>query len=451
MGPQTTSEHLTSELIDWLRIPSVSTGEPNLGAIRDAAEWACRRIRAAGGTAEVTEAFGHPLGVGELRSETPGAPEVLLYGHVDVQAPGPLELWSSPPFEPVVRDGRVYARGASDDKGIFLPLLIAACALAGRGALPVNVRFLLDGEEEAFGHSAGRWLESQPSPDCAIVYDGVMIDRQTPVIVVSFKGIVKVDLDIRTGARDLHSGSFGGSALNAMHVLHRMLGAVLPDSRGVLREELREGIPQAPLPGDRRLPAGSVVLAEAGARLLYPAAAEDYYTRNTVEPALDVNAIHGGETRTVLPSRVRATVSQRLAPGQSSDRIAAALVGLLRDAAPPDAEIRTNVVATDPAVFSPDHPALRLASEAITRAVGAPPVIMGTGGTNAIMSHLAALEIPTIHTGFALPDDGEHGPNESHRLDCLTLSASAATELLTSLAALQPGGEDGLAVTPAPT
>lgn len=438
LGPRDL-DSLLSELIEWLRIPSVSTGCPDVRAIREAEEWACRRIIAAGGSAGVVEDYGHPVGFGELRSRNPRAPVVLAYGHVDVQAPGPLELWCSPPFDPVVRDGRVYGRGASDDKGIFLPLLHVACRLARTDALPVHMRFLFDGEEEAFGDSASRYLIDQPSPDCALVFDGAMVDESTPAITVSFRGIVKVDIDVRTGVRDLHSGVFGGSVVNAAHVLHRVLSAVLPDEHGSLPDELRVGAPSraAEMALDERLPSGSELLANAGARLLYPTAAEDYYIRNTTEPSLDIDGIWTGEPRTVVPVRARATISQRLAPGQSANQIADALTALLRDAAPANVEMTTDVISCDPAVFSHDHRALRLASEALAKATAARPVIMATGGTNRIMSTLSRLGIPTIHTGFGLPEDAEHAPNESLSLESLRLGAVATAELLSALASLE--------------
>src|SRR5918997_6797298 len=171
---------LREELDDWLRIPSVSTGGGDAAALSLACDWVCERVEAAGGNAEaVTVDGGHPIAIGELRCSRPDAPTVLSYGHYDVQAPGPLDLWDSPPFEPTERGGRLYARGAAGDKGNFLPLLHAACELARAGELPVHVRFLVEGEEEIGSSSAIRWIrEDERGADAALVFDSTMVDEE---------------------------------------------------------------------------------------------------------------------------------------------------------------------------------------------------------------------------------------------------------------------------------
>ena len=238
------SPELLDELIDWLRIPSISTGEVDAASMDAAADWVCERVIAAGGTAErSTEHGGNPLAVGELRCGDDEAPTVLIYGHYDVQAVGDEAAWTSPPFEPDVRDGRIYARGAADDKGNFLPLLHVACELARAGTLPVNVRVLVEGEEEAGGEAVSRWLAAdERGADCALVFDAGPADERTPAIVVGLRGGVMVEIEVRTGERDLHSGSYGGSVLNALHVVQAMLSEVVPDPDGWVREELRAGI-----------------------------------------------------------------------------------------------------------------------------------------------------------------------------------------------------------------
>src|SRR3954463_2536997 len=255
--------NLLDELTDWLRIPSISTGEGDPAELERAALWVTERIRGAGGEADlVTVDGGHPLAVGELKASDPGAPTVLLYGHYDVQSPGDLDAWTTPPFEPPTRDARLYARGAADDKGNFLPLLHVACALARDGALPVNVRLLVEGEEEIGGRSVGRWLRAdERGADAAVVFDAGGEDPDVPTVTVGLRGIVQLRVRVRTGERHLHSGMYGGAALNALHALHAMLAAVLPGPDGRVREELRAGIePPAPAeleswsrlkPGDR--------------------------------------------------------------------------------------------------------------------------------------------------------------------------------------------------------
>ena len=260
---------------------------------------------------------GNPLAVGELRAAREDAPTVLIYGHYDVQSVGDPAAWTTPPFEPDVRDGRVYARGASDDKGNFLPLLHVACALAAAGALPVNVRVLVEGEEETGGEAVAHWVRAdERGADCAIVFDSGMVDEHTPAITVGLRGLVMLHLEVRTAERDLHSGIYGGSALNALHVLHAMLGAVLPGPDGRLREELRAGV-AAPAKAEResweRLPPGDEVLAAVGARPAYPGAGAEYYERNGAEPSLEINAI---QRRRAAHGRARRGARERLAaPG----------------------------------------------------------------------------------------------------------------------------------------
>src|SRR4051794_6730806 len=183
--------HLRDELDDWLRIPSISTGEGDPRELERAAAWVADRVRGAGGEADlVTVDGGHPLAVGELRAASPDAPTVLIYGHYDVQSPGPVDAWSSPPFEPAVRDGRLYARGASDDKGNFLPLLHVACALARDGALPCHVRVLVEGEEEVGGESVARWLRDDArGADAAIVFDSGGEEPDVPTVTVGLRGM----------------------------------------------------------------------------------------------------------------------------------------------------------------------------------------------------------------------------------------------------------------------
>ncbi|HSD81173.1 MAG TPA: M20/M25/M40 family metallo-hydrolase, partial [Solirubrobacteraceae bacterium] len=236
---------LLSDLRDWLRIPSISTGEGDPADIERAAEWIAARVRGAGGEAQLVRyGTGNPLVVGELRASAGAdAPTVIAYGHYDVQAPGDLALWASPPFEPEVRDGRLFARGAADDKGNVLPLVHAACELARAGELPVHVRILVEGEEEAGGATLGRWVrEDERGADVAVVFDSAMAAPDTPAITVGLRGVVLLTFDVRAADRDLHSGMYGGSALNSLHVLHRMLAAVLPGEDGRAPESLRAGI-----------------------------------------------------------------------------------------------------------------------------------------------------------------------------------------------------------------
>jgi len=437
---------LIDELVEWLRIPSVSTGGGDAEALRAACHWVLERIEAAGGSAEALSVDGgHPMATGELRAsrDAERAPTGLAYGHYDVQDPGPLDAWESPPFEPTERGGRLYARGACDDKGNFLPLLHVACDLARAGELPVNVRFLVEGEEEIGSRSVLRHLaEEKPAVDCAIVFDSLMADERTPAISVAARGTVHTRVEVRTAARDLHSGLYGGAVLNAAHVLVGMLHAVLPDGQGRVRDELAVGVaPVTDVEREswKRLPPGERSLEDVGAREVAPGAVAEFYERTGAAPALDVNMVTLGEPRTIVPARASAFLTLRLAPGQSGEAMAAELERLLREAAAPSAEVSVETRPADPALFDPEHPALRLAADAIGRACGTDPVLLRLGGTLPLLAVLAAQGVPTIVSGFVVSDDAMHAPNESYRLESLRLGEAAARELYRSLAALRAG------------
>jgi acetylornithine deacetylase/succinyl-diaminopimelate desuccinylase-like protein len=434
---------LLGELQEWLTIPSISTGGGDAPALQAAAEWVAERVRNAGGSASLERVGeGHPLAIGELRASEAGAPTVLIYGHYDVQDPGPPEAWSSPPFVPSIRDGRLYARGAADDKGNFLPLLHVACELAAAGRLPVNVRVLVEGEEEIGGASVAAWIrQDEVGADAAIVFDSSMADAETPAITVGLRGVVQLRLCVRTAERNLHSGLYGGSVLNALHVLHRCLAEVLPGDDGVLREELRVGI-LPPKPAEVRaweaLPPGEQVLAEVGGRPLGENAGRDYYMRNGADASLDVNELSGGEPRTVVPATATATLTQRLAPGQDPQQIAATLERLLRSALPSGAELTLDAAHLGgPALFDVEEPVLQLAAQALEKACGVQPAFLRSGGSIPVVAEMAARGYPVILGGFGLPDDAIHAPNESYRLRSLELGEAAAHELYAALGELR--------------
>jgi acetylornithine deacetylase/succinyl-diaminopimelate desuccinylase-like protein len=432
---------IREELEDWLRIPSVSAGRGSPDAIARACDWVVDRIKAAGGSAERLSLNGsNPMAVGELRAGRDDAPTVLAYGHYDVQDPGPLDAWESPPFEPTERDGRLYARGAADDKGNFLPLLHVACELARGGELPVNVRFLVEGEEEVGSEALIRHLREQPPEvDAAIIFDSLMADERTPAINTGVRGILSGPVEVRTGARDLHSGLYGNAVLNAAHVLVDVLREVLPDSQGHVREELRRGVVP---PGDAereswaRMPNGVDVLAEAGAVEVTEGAAAELWERTGSDTSVDVNMLSGGAPRTLIPAVATAHLSLRLAPGQCAEEIAGEVVRLLRAALPKGAELSVEFDRAEPALFDAEDPVLQLAAGAFARACGTPPVFVRLGGTLPFLSVLAAQGVPTIVSGFALPADAFHAPNESYRLESLRVGELAAGELYRALADL---------------
>jgi acetylornithine deacetylase/succinyl-diaminopimelate desuccinylase-like protein len=433
------------ELSGLLRIPSVSADPAHAADVRKAGEWVCELLRSAGGTAELVDWHGQPLAVGELRAsrEADGAPTILCYGHFDVQPPDPLELWESAPFEPEIRGEHVYGRGVADDKGQLYLLLAAARELADAGELPVNARFTCDGEEETGGHSILDFLAAdERGADAAVIFDSGMISRGVPAFDVATRGLVYFHVVLRTGERDLHSGLYGGAALNAAQALIDTLSAVAARD-GRLPEPLRAGIvpPTAEeLDGWRSLPPGADELAGQGARPMDPRAAEEFYLRTFAEPALDVNGIHSGSPmiqKTVIPVQADANVSIRLAPGQRPAEIAAAFERLLHEAAPAGADLDVQLLSSaPPGLVAPDALAVRLGLTAFERALGVRPALIRSGGTLPIVAALADRGIPTIITGFSLPDANIHSPNERMLTDYFPLGIAAARALFQEFAAL---------------
>ena len=433
------------ELAGFLRIPSISADPAHAGDVRLAAGWVCDFIRAAGGSCDVIDWEGQPLAIGEIRasSSADSAPTVICYGHFDVQPPDPLDLWDSPPFEPELRDGYLYGRGTVDDKGQLYMLLAAARELAAAGELPVNVRFCCDGEEETGGHSIVDFLAAdERGGDAAVIFDSGMIRRDVSAFNVATRGMAYFHVTLRTGARDLHSGLYGGAALNAAHAMIAMLDALVAHD-GTLAEPLRKGI-VAPtneeLAGWELLPAGADELADQGARPKDPDAARDFYLRTFAEPALDVNGIQTGSPvlqKTVLPVEAIANLSIRLAPGQRVEEIAPEVERLLREAAPDGAELEVEVWSSSPpGLVPPDSDAVQLGLDAFERTLGTRPALIRSGGTLPIVPALAGKGIPTVITGFALPDSQIHSPNERLVADYVPLGTRAARELYRAFANL---------------
>jgi acetylornithine deacetylase/succinyl-diaminopimelate desuccinylase-like protein len=431
------------ELAELIRIPSVSADPAHAGDVRAAADWLAGFVRAAGGEADVVATETQPLILGDLRASNGSAPTVLVYGHVDVQPPDPLELWDSDPFTLEQRDNWLYARGVADDKGQLYVLLKAAAELAAAGELPVNVRVACDAEEETGGHQIVDFLAAdERGADAAVIFDSAMTRRGVPEFNVATRGLVYFHLEVRTGTRDLHSGLYGGAALNALHALNQTLGAVLAQE-GVLPEPLRVGVvppTHEEVAAWAQLVAGAQMLGEAGARKAYPRADEEFYLRTTSEPSLDVNGIAGGSPvlqKTVLPVAAEANLSIRLAPGQDVDEIGAALEQLLRDAAPEGAELElTRLSASAPGLVPPDSSAVRHGLDAFERTFGRRPLLVRSGGTLPIVPALADKGIPTIITGFATPESNIHSPNERLLAEYVPLGIETAKELYKSLATI---------------
>lgn len=434
-------------LLTLLRIPSISADPTHAGDIAAAAALVADEVRRAGAEPEIRPTTaGPPLVLGEVPASDgrPDAPRVLIYGHYDVQPAGDPSRWSSPPFEPEARDGNLYARGASDDKGNLFMLLVAVQHLHAQGRLPVRVGFVIDGEEESSGHSAVAHLGGPEAAGAAacVIFDAPMVAPGRPAVCTGARGVVARRVIVHTSDGDGHSGMYGGAALSAAHALMRILAAVVP-VEGRLPDALYAGVAPAgaaEVAAWATLPAGADLLAEAGLRPADPAAAEAFQLRTVGGPSVDVHGIRCGDPAafsTIIPGHAEATLSLRLAPGQDGPAVAAAFDDLLRRAAPAGAEVTIEDCGIGlPARFDPDEPAIRAAMRGIERGTGWPCTPARMGGTIPVLAALADAGIPTVLTGFGLPTDRIHSPDEHIRVEYLETGVRAAMGILEELGTL---------------
>ena len=411
---------------DFLRIPSISALPEHAADVRRAAEWLAEALRGAGiEHVEVSETGGHPIVYGDwLHAE--GAPTVLIYGHYDVQPVDPLELWTSPPFEPAIVDGRLLARGAADDKGqIHAHVMAAAAVLATRGRFPVNVRYVFEGEEESSSVHLAPWLEANRerlAADVAIISDTGFFEGNLPAITVSLRGLMYAQIDVELSPVDLHSGGFGGAVSNPALALAQILAALKgPDGRiripGFYDEvvELTEAEHEAmaALPFDeetyRALTGVPALVGEVGYSTL---------ERKATRPTLDVNGIWGGfqghGSKTIIPAHAHAKVSCRLVADQDPAVIFARLREFVLDIAPPGVTVTVQELGGgQPSRTAIDHPMTQAAARALERVFGRPPLFIREGGSIPITAHFShLLGLPVVLLGFTPPHDNAHAPNE---------------------------------------
>lgn len=430
-------------LLDYIRIPSVSAVAAHADDMRLAADFIAHEVRRAGGTTTTHGSGGHPFIVGEVPPShgRDGARHVLIYGHYDVQPPGDPDRWHTPPFMPTVRDGYLYARGASDNKGNFFQILCAVQRLRAEGALPVHVTFLIDGEEESGGDSAIRWIEElDVLPDVAVIWDGDQIAQGRPAVQTGVRGLCYRKVSVICGELDGHSGLYGGAAMNAIHVLMDVLDAVRPRD-GAVPEELWAGVSPVS-PGERdawaALPSGAQMLADAGLLPADASAAAEFNERTLAGPSVDVHAVWAGDAdavKTVIPSVAHAMVSLRLAPGQDAAHMGRVFTELLEAAAPAHATVTVgNRGDASPGLMDPEHPMMVAAARGLAAGAGAPVTPVRSGGTLPVFAALTGRDIPTVMTGFALPDDAIHSPNERMLVANLGTGVRAGMAMLRALA-----------------
>jgi acetylornithine deacetylase/succinyl-diaminopimelate desuccinylase-like protein len=428
---ETNKDRLLSELKDFLRIPSVSTLPEHVPDIQRAAEFVAASLRAAKMEhVEVIKTSGHPLVYADWL-HAPGKPTVLCYGHYDVQPPDPLDEWISPPFEPTVRDGNIYARGSADDKGQMYSHIKAMEALfAVNGKLPVNVKFLIEGEEEVSGQAIAKYVAENPAKlkaDVALVSDTELYAEGIPTLCVGLRGLIYTEIEARGPAKDLHSGMYGGAAPNAIFGLVELL-AKLKDAKGHINIPGIYDDVAPPTPAEKHswdtLPFDEkeFLKLEVGSTQLTGEPGFTVLERVWARPTLEVHGIVGGfiaaGAKTVIPAKATAKVSIRLVPNQDPEKVIAACKKAVKEFTPAGIQTEVKILAYGPAIsVNPDHPAIHTAAKAFADVLGRETVFIRSGGSIPIVGDFAKhLGIPTILMGFGLPDDGLHSPNEKYKL-----------------------------------
>lgn len=412
-------------LVDFLRIPSVSAVAAHAEDVEAAAGWLADRMRDVGVQGvRVDPTPGHPVVFGRVDVD-PNAPTVLVYGHYDVQPPDPLELWHSPPFEPTIRDGKLYARGACDDKGQLLTHVEAADACASTTGLPVNLRYVFEGEEEVGSPNLGPWLSAHRAEldaDVAVISDTAIVGPGQPSIVYGLRGLAYFEIELQGPRRDLHSGQFGGAVLNPATALAHVLASLQDREGRVLIDGFYDDV--RPLSAEERAELAQVPLDASAFREATGEAGgwgEPGYSlveRIGARPSLDVNGLVSGWTgegaKTVLPARATAKLSMRLVPDQDPDRVEAQLRAHLEAVAPAGARLELRSLhGARPAICDREHPAMRAASRAYGAVFGSAPVFTREGGSIPVVNDLAEqLGLQTVLMGFGLPDDNLHAPDE---------------------------------------
>ena len=422
---------MLSELKDFLRIPSVSTLPEHIPDIQRAAEFVASSLRAAKlEHVEVIKTAGHPLVYADWL-HAPGKPTVLCYGHYDVQPPDPLDEWISPPFEPTVRDGNIYARGSADDKGQMYSHIKAMEALfAVNGKLPVNVKFLIEGEEEVSGAAIAKYVAENPAKlksDVALVSDTELYAEGIPTLCVGLRGLVYTEIEARGPAKDLHSGMYGGAAPNAIFGLVELLSKLKDASGHINIPGIYDDV-EPPTPAEKHswstLPFDEkeFLKIEVGSTQLTGEPGFTVLERVWARPTLEVHGIVGGfvaaGAKTVIPAKATAKVSIRLVPKQDPEKVIAAYKKVVKDFTPAGIQTEVKILAYGPAIsVNPDHPAIHTAAKAFADVLGRETVFIRSGGSIPIVGDFAKhLGIPTILMGFGLPDDGLHSPNEKYKL-----------------------------------
>ncbi|OGU57806.1 MAG: peptidase M20 [Ignavibacteria bacterium GWF2_33_9] len=429
---ESNKEKNLNELIDFLRIPSISSETEHKRDVLDAANWLIENFKQIGiNNTRLIETEGHPLVYAEYKSSHPNAKTILVYGHYDVQPVDPIELWESAPFEPFVKNGKIVARGSADDKGqVFVHLKAAEAYLATHGDLPVNLKFIIEGEEEAAESHIDEYIEQNPellACDVVIVSDTEWFYYGMPSICYGLRGIAYFEMEVTGPNRDLHSGTFGGAVDNPIQVLSWMI-TQMKDKYGriTIPGFYDDVLELTPLERENflKLPFN---LQEYKADLdVREVAGEMGYTtleRVWARPSFDVNGMKGGYIgdgqKTVLPSKASAKFSFRLVPNQKAEDIIQKVVKYLEKLAPPTVHFKVRPTAgANPVLVDPQGPSIQACINSLEKAFGKEVVFMREGGSIPVVETFTkVLKSPVVLMGLGLPNDNIHSPNESFSLE----------------------------------
>jgi len=448
-------ERFVEELKALLRIPSVSTAPEHVGDVRKAAEFVADGLRQVGMEnvrlieTSTAEREGHPLVYGDWL-KAPGKPTVLLYGHYDVQPAEPLDEWKSAPFEPEIRDGNVYARGAVDDKGqMWMHVKALESLMTAEGGLPVNVRVIVEGEEEVGGEGIAAFVREhgdQLKADAALVSDTELFAPELPTLCVGLRGMIYTELEVRGAATDLHSGMYGGAAPNAFVALAQMIAQLKRADGHIAIPGFYDGIEQPTkdeLDAWRSLPFDEEEYRkhEVGSTELTGEAGFSVLERTWSRPTMDVHGMPGGfigaGAKTVIPAVAMAKISFRLVPGMKPEAIYAKYKAFVEEIAPKGVTVAVRLIHTgEPIVVSTDNEYVRAATAAMAEVFGKETVFIRSGGSIPIVGDFVReLKIPTVLMGFGLPDDNLHAPNEKFHLANFHRGIESIVRFLSGVAA----------------
>ena len=425
------NDRYLNELKEFLAIPSVSSQIEHRADIRRAAEWVAEQMRTIGmQNVQVMETSGHPVIYSEWLG-APGKPTVLLYGHYDVQPEDPVDLWTSPPYEATIRDGNLYARGSSDDKGqVFIHLKSVEAYLKNDGSLPINLKMIVEGEEEVGSEHLDDFVKDHKEllkADLVLISDSSMFGKGIPSVCYGLRGLAYMEVEVTGPNSDLHSGSFGGSVHNPIQALSEMI-ASLHDKNGKITipgfyKDVRP-LSKAERSAYKKLPWSDAKYAkQLGVKQLYGEKGFTTLERLWARPTLECNGIWGGYTaegaKTVLPAKAFAKISMRIVPDQTSAKVAKMFESHLKKIAPKTIQVKVRALhGGEPAITPIDSPGVQAAVAALQKGFGKKPLYQREGGSIPIVVQFKKLlGVDTVLLGFGLPDENAHAPNEFINLD----------------------------------